>query len=164
MFRLDTAAAGSPREGVFYMTSNDYYDTSNYATRLIGDNLVIYTPFDVDDMTRQTFRWPVVRRWRSDDERQIDIDRRSRPLFDAAEIYRPVRADGRSRPSTPSRSARLARPAASATSQCRTTAFIGPNRSQWYVTETDAYLWTTSRSYQSYDPQACDQPATFDGN
>ncbi len=35
------------REGVFYMSSNDYYSSSNYATRLIGDNLVIYTPFDV---------------------------------------------------------------------------------------------------------------------
>jgi hypothetical protein len=32
------------------------------------------------------------------------------------------------------------------------------------VTENDAYLWTTSRNYESYDPQSCDQPATFNGN
>ena len=40
--------------------------------------------------------------------------------------------------------------------ECRTTAFVGPNTSQWYVTETDAFLWMTSRTYQSFDPQSCD--------
>ena len=45
VFRLDTATGRLAREGVFYMSSNDYYSSSNYATRLIGDNLVIYTPF-----------------------------------------------------------------------------------------------------------------------
>ena len=92
VFRLDTATGHLARQGVFYMSSNDYYSSSNYATRLIGDNLVIYTPFQRRRHDPATFKWPVVRRWRSDDERQVDIDRRSRPLFDAAEIYRPVRA------------------------------------------------------------------------
>ncbi|HKR24672.1 MAG TPA: beta-propeller domain-containing protein, partial [Allosphingosinicella sp.] len=163
VFRLDTASGRLSREGVFYMTSNDYYDTSNYATRLIGDNLVIYTPFEANDMAAQTFRWPVVRRWRSDEERQIDIDRRSRPLFNAAEIYRPVRPVEDPYVHTVS-----VCPLGAATGEreleCRTTAFVGPNRSQWYVTETDAYLWTAPRQLYSYDPQGCDLPATFANN
>ncbi len=88
VFRLD-AAGRLAREGVFYLSSNDYYSSSNYATRLIGDNLVIYTPFDVLDMSRATFSWPVVRRWVTDEEREGDMSE-GRPLFDAAQIYRPV--------------------------------------------------------------------------
>ena len=145
------------------MTSNDYYDTSNYATRLIGDNLVIYTPFEVSDMARQTFRWPVVRRWRSDDEPDVDADRRSRPLFDAAQIYRPVRASDD--PTVHSVSVCPLGPVGGDRNlECRTTAFVGPNRSQWYVTESDAYVWTVSRQNYSFDPQACDVPASFENN
>ena len=163
VFRLDTGSGRLAREGVFYLTSNDYYNSSNYATRLIGDNLVIYTPFDIEDMTRQTFRWPVVRRWHSDDERQIDMDRRSRPLFDAADIYRPVRPTDDPTVHTVS-VCPLGQAGGERDLACRTTAFVGPNSSQWYVTETDAYLWTVSRTYETYNNQTCDVPATFEGN
>ena len=161
VFRLDTATGRLAREGVFYMTSNDYYDSSNYATRLIGDNLVIYTPFAVQNMTQATFKWPVVRRWRSDDERQTDIDRRSRPLFDAADIYRPVGAQENPTVHTVS-ICPLGQADGERNLECRSTAFIGPNTSQWYVTESDAFLWTTSRAYQSYDRQSCDAPVAFE--
>ena len=161
VLRLDVATGRLAREGVFYMSSNDYYSSSNYATRLIGDNLVIYTPFSVGDMTRQTFKWPVVRRWRSDDERDVDIDRRSRPLFDAAEIYRPVRPIDDPTVHTVS-VCPLGAVGSERDLSCRTTAFIGPNTSQWYVTESDAFLWTVSRNYQSYDPQACDRAPSFE--
>jgi hypothetical protein len=161
VFRLDTATGHLARQGVFYMSSNDYYSSSNYATRLIGDNLVIYTPFRVADMTQATFKWPVVRRWRSDDERQVDIDRRSRPLFGAAEIYRPVRPV-----ENPSVHTVSVCPLGTAGSErdleCRTTAFIGPNTSQWYVTASDAFLWTVSRDYDAYDSQACDRAPPFE--
>jgi hypothetical protein len=161
VFRLDTATGRLARQGVFYLSSNDYYDSSNYATRLIGDNLVIYTPFDAADMASQTFRWPVVRRWRSDEERQVDIDRRSRPLFNAAEIYRPVR--GEEDPTLHTVSVcPLGSVGPDANLECRSTAFIGPNTSQWYVTESDAYLWTTSRDYRSYDRQSCDSARGFE--
>jgi len=163
VFRLDTASGRLAREGVFYMSSNDYYDSSNYATRLIGDNLVIYTPFRVATMTDAHFKWPVVRRWRSDEERDIDIDRRSRPLFDAADIYRPVRPG--EDPTVHTVSVCPLGPAASERDlECRSTAFIGPNTAQWYVTESDAFLWTTSRSYQSYDRQACDAAPAFEAS
>lgn len=160
VFRLD-AAGRLAREGVFYISSNDYYSSTNYATRLIGDNLVIYTPFNVLDMTQASFDWPVVRRWHSDDERDEDARRRSRPLFDAAEIYRPVRDVEDPTVHTVS-VCPLGRIDGDRDLECRTTAFVGPNSAQWYVSETDAYLWTTSRYYYSYDPQDCDAAPTFE--
>ena len=44
------------------------------------------------------------------------------------------------------------------------TLFVGSNASQWYVIESDAYLWTVSRDSRSYDSQACDVPADFETN
>ncbi|MEA3065778.1 MAG: hypothetical protein QOJ27_2230, partial [Sphingomonadales bacterium] len=135
VFRLDTASGRLSREGVFYISSNDYYSSSNYATRLIGDNLVIYTPFEVSDMARSTFRWPVVRRWLPEESREAAL-RRGRPLFDPAGIYRPVRSD--EDPTVHTVSVCPLGPAGSGRDlECRTTAFVGPNTSQWYVTETD---------------------------
>jgi hypothetical protein len=158
--RLDATGRLS-REGVFYISSNDYYSSTNYATRLIGDNLVIYTPFSVLDMTMASFKWPVVRRWLSDEERADDALRRGRALFDAAEIYRPVRETEDPFVHTVS-VCPLGPVGHERNLECRTTAFVGPNTAQWYVTEADAFLWTTSRDYRSYDPQSCDAAPSFE--
>jgi hypothetical protein len=156
VFRLDTATGRLGREGVFYMSSNDYYSSSNYATRLIGDDLVIYTPFEVSSMAQEGFRWPVVHRWQEDEDSD-GPERAGRPLFDAAQIYRPARATDDPTVHTVS-VCPLGRATSGRDLECRTTAFVGPNTAQWYVTETDAYLWTTSRDYYSYESQACDAP------
>ena len=138
------------------MSSNDYYSSSNYATRLIGDNLVIYTPFRVAAMTQADVqmagRAPLALRRRAPGRHrppQPAPVRRGRDLP-------PGPRRPRIRPSTPSRSARWATVGSERDLECRTTAFIGPNTSQWYVTESDAFLWTVSRDYQSYESQACD--------
>jgi hypothetical protein len=156
VFRLDTESGRLARDGVFYISSNDYYSSSNYATRLIGDNLVIYTPFEVSDMARASFEWPVVRRWQADDDGG-GPERHGRPLFDAAQIYRPVRAIDDPTVHTVS-VCPLGRAGGGRGLECRTTAFVGPNSAQWYVTESDAYLWTISRDDYSYESQACDAP------
>lgn len=156
VFRLDTASGRLKREGVFHISSNDYYSSSNYATRLVGDNLVIYTPFEVSDMAQASFRWPVVRRWLPEESREA-AERRGRPLFDATQIYRPIRDVEDPTLHTVS-VCPLGPVGADRSLECRSTAFVGPEDSQWYVTETDAFMWTTSSSNRSYYSQACDAP------
>jgi len=154
VFRLDMASGRLARQGVFYMSSNDYYSSTNYASRLVGDNLVVYTPFNVYAMTRPDFRWPMVRRWVEGEDR-LAADRRSRPLFDAGQIYRPVRSSG-DLPTVHTVSVcPLGDVDAGRDLQCRTTAFVGPSQAQWYVTEQDAYLWTTDYNYSSAREGAC---------
>lgn len=156
VLRLDEAGRLS-REGVFYLSSNDYYSSTNYATRLIGDNLVIYTPFEVRDMARPRFRWPVVRRWTEGLARD-DLQSSGRPLFDAAGIYRPVRA--LDNPTVHTVSVCPLGPVGAARDlECRTTAFVGHGGAQWYVTETDAFLWTIDRwpSLQASEECAADR-------
>jgi hypothetical protein len=161
VFRLD-ADGRLGREGVFLISSNDYYSSSNYATRLIGDNLVIYTPFEASEMAEDSFAWPAVRRWVPEESR-YDENQPTAPLFDAKEIYRPVR-DAED-PTVHTVSVCPLGPVGPMRDlECRTTAFVGPNRAQWYVTDSDAYLWMVSREYYSYDSQACDLPRGFDGD
>jgi hypothetical protein len=153
VFRLG-AGGRIAREGVFRISSNDYYSDNNYSTRLIDGNLVTYTPLRVGDMARAGYRWPVVRRWLAeDDAREIAegrADRRDRgergevsgpPLLDATQIYRPaVNVDD---PVIHTVSVcPLASTASGAALHCRTTAFAGPPRPEWLVTGTDVFLWT----------------------
>lgn len=161
VFRLD-ADGRLAREGVFLISSNDYYDSRNYATRLIGENLVIYTPLEVSEMAWDDFTWPTVRRWLPEESRYHEIIR-SVPLLDADQIYRPVRDT--EDPTVHSVSVCPLGPVGPMHDlECRTTAFVGPNRAQWYVTDSDAFLWMVSREYYSYDSQACDLPHGFDGD
>jgi hypothetical protein len=172
VFRLDDAGRLT-REGVFRISSNDYYSDSNYATRLIDGNLVTYTPLRISDMEWADFKWPVVRRWLPEDdartaaflvrrarnwrERRDDPPAAGPPLIDAANIYRPVR-----RLQDPVIHTVSVCPLASSDNggslSCRTTAFVGPETVQWYVTEDSAYLWTAGEGERSDHRCAEDRP------
>lgn len=117
------------REGRYLISSNDYYSTDNYATRLIGDTLVIYTPVDLSSGD-QGFHYPRVRR--ADGDGEAD---RGRPLLSGTDIYAPP--------------GKIDNPVLHAISfcplrtglQCRTTAFVGPEMREFYLSPTDAFLW-----------------------
>jgi hypothetical protein len=160
VFRLSDAGRLS-REGVFRISSNDYYSDSNYATRLIDGNLVTYTPLRISDLERADFKWPAVRRWLPQDdarsaaflarrarnwrERPDDPPAAGPPLIDAANIYRPVRLLENPVIHTVS-VCPLASSDNGGSLDCRTTAFVGPETPQWYVTEDSVYLWTAGES------------------
>jgi len=133
------------REGVFHISSNDYYDSNNYATRLVGDRLVIYTPIEVDNLGRSGagsagFDYPVVRRWLPEQERE-EAERRGTKLFDARGIYRPVRTEADPTIHTVS-VCPLGEVGSGRDLECRSIAVIGPRQAEWYVTEDEVFLWT----------------------
>lgn len=154
VFRLDPAGKLA-REGIFRLSSNDYYSSNNYATRLIGDSLITYTPLSVLDMARSAFEWPIVRRWlpQPDADRLARRTRRGRPLLDAASIYRPVRTTNE--PVVHTVSVCPLGGDGSADLACRTTAFVGPPAVQWYVTDEQVYLWMEAGSEDLGDRDDC---------
>ncbi len=87
VFRLDRETGRIERRGVFLISSEDYYDVDNYATRVVGDRLVIYTPYDPEDLVNRRNR-PVVRRWVPSED--YDDEARGEPMLEAENIYRPV--------------------------------------------------------------------------
>jgi hypothetical protein len=145
VFRLD-AAGRVRREGVFLISSNDYYSATNYATRLVGDSLVVYTPYGIGGWGG-TRGWPTVRRWLPEVERR-EAAARGVKLFDAERIYRPVRDI--LYPEIHTISVCPLGPAGEGRDlTCRTTAFVGPREAQLYVTDRHAYLWTNASPWDS---------------
>ena len=130
------------RETTYFISSNDYYDVENYATRLVGGNLVIYTPLAVGNINpERPMRWPLVRRWlREGDHRAITSA--GVALFDARDIYKPVQ-----RTSAPMVHSVSVCPLGDARSgdelECRTTGFVGAARREFFVSNSDIYLWVT---------------------
>lgn len=128
------------REAVYFVSSSDYYDTENYATRLVDGMLVIYTPISLEYHDPDADKpWPLVRRWIRTEEGE-DIITDGEVLFDARTIYRPLQRTyepwvhtlsfcdlGGTRPGDEL--------------QCRSTAIVGPRHREFYVSERDAFLW-----------------------
>lgn len=123
--------------GTWHLRSNDYYSSRNYASRLIGDKLVFYSPLfldlgneDLDGML------PGVRRWRKD---QPD-DARFTRILPADRIYRAPRelaAEAGVALHTVT-ICDLAQP----TFACTATAVLGAPGQTFYVAGDAAYVWT----------------------
>ena len=140
------------REATYYISSNDYYDIENYATRLVNGNLVIYTPLDLSYVDpRRQMQYPVVRRWIRDGDARA-VTTRGRPLFDAQDIYKPIR----SLPEPMVHSVSVC-PLGDLRSgdefECRTTAFVGPSQREFFVSTSDIYLWTTPDAWDESLPE-----------
>ncbi len=148
------------REGVFKRRSNDYYSGSNYATRIVGDSLVLYSLSEIDaldedgtfglasmqqwvrepaDAPRRTRR----RRWNDPEEDRQPPPAGSR-LLDANAVYRPVRTEAEPSIHTISICPLTAQMASAAALPCRSTAFVGPQAAQWYATADETVLWAVN--------------------
>ena len=145
------------RQGVFLISSDDYYSATNYATRVVGDSLVVYTPYGLVPSRGQ---WPTVRRWLPEEQREQALRRGTR-LYDAQSIYRPV-----SNLTAPTVHTITVCPLTGVGEgrdlQCRATAFAGPGRGQLYVTSRHAYVWTTPHQSddQAYYRSECETEGT----
>jgi hypothetical protein len=133
--------------GTWHLRSNDYYSSRNYASRLIGDKLVFYSPLfldlgndDVDEML------PGVRRWRKD---QPD-DARFTRILPADRIYRgPRELDVEAGVALHTVTiCDLSQP----NFVCTATAVLGAPGQTFYVAGDAAYVWT--------NPFVWDAPAT----
>lgn len=135
---LEMDAAGQfVRLGSFLISSSDYYDVDNYATRIVDGQLVVHMPYLVSDMdSLDSDSWPTLRRWTSEDSQP---DNR-RQLFDGREIYRPVLPI--IEPTIHTISVCDLGRGNRAGLDCHTQAFIAGPSSELYVSGEYAYLWT----------------------
>jgi hypothetical protein len=139
------------REAVYFLSSNDYYDIENYASRLVNGNLVIYTPLAVNEMQAgASASFPLVRRWLSEGERSATTS--GRPLYNARDIYRPIQATY-----TPVVHTISVCPLGSERGgdelDCNSTAIVGPPSREFYVSTSHIYLWT----WPGYNDETPDQ-------
>lgn len=136
---FDISRDGSLRyRDTYHLRSNDYYSARNYASRLIGDTLVFYTPmhFNPWNMAGREFM-PAMRRWRADAP-----PGEFRRILPATRIYRTDEDidpfDGGMALHTVTRCDLSAREL-----DCSSTAVLGPAGRVFYVSADSVFVWTT---------------------
>ncbi len=130
------------REGSYFLSSDDYYDTENYATRLVNGNLIIYSPLDVSELPGgERPKYPLVRRWLRETEDRDNVLSSGRHLFDARDIYRPLRPTLNPVVHTIS-VCPLGEDIAGDELDCTSTAVVSDDRREFYISNDHIYLWT----------------------
>lgn len=135
LFDIDDKG-GLAYRATYHLRSNDYYSSRNYASRLIGDQLIFYTPMRMSVWDAGLAEvYPALRRWRpgataKDFRRILPATRIYRsddeldPLEDAT-LHTVSVCDLR----------RIEM-------QCKSSAVLGPSGRVFYVSADSVYVWT----------------------
>lgn len=121
-----------------HLTSADYYSSRNYASRLVGNRLVVYAPIEVDTVEETLADPPALVRWRRDGK-----GARQR-LVEAKDVHRAPERGG----ATEGRIDALHMVTRCNLTQvrltCRATAIFGPWSRSFYVAPDATYVWMTN--------------------
>lgn len=147
LFNLDTKGRLSYR-ATYHLRSNDYYSARNYASRLLGNTLIFYSPLGIDtyDPDPDDFI-PAIRRWH-----RAAVPEDFERLLPAQRIYRSpgeLDLDEDVALHTVTTCELGTQPLA-----CNATAVLGPTGRSFYVSRDAVYVWTTPWSLSTEKPNA----------
>lgn len=138
---FDISAAGSlDYRSTYHLRSNDYYSSRNYASRLVGNKLIFYTPQYLGYGGDSMERFPAVRKWHKG-----ATDKEFRTIVQPTSIYRaekPVESSNGTALHTVT-SCDLG----SREFSCSATATLGAPGRVFYVSPSSVYVWTTDWNY-----------------
>jgi hypothetical protein len=134
---FDVSSAGQlSYRATYHLRSNDYYSSRNYASRLIGSKLIVYSPHVLNPWGDPYATFPAMRQWRPgalpSDFRRIApamrIYRSDDPLdpFAGVALHSVTICE-------------LAKPEV----DCQSTAVMGPPGRVFYVSPNSVFVWTT---------------------
>ena len=132
LFDIDAAGKLSYR-ATYQLRSNDYYSSRNYASRLIGDKLVFYTPLYIrpDDPYGS---FPAMRRWHGDPKGAF------KPIAPATRIYRTADALDLSWPTLHTVTVC---DLGKREMECEATGVLGSPSRSFYVSQGSVYVWSS---------------------
>ena len=136
-------------EDAYQLRSADYYSERNYASRMIGNELILYTPLPLSWQNDPMETMPAIRRWRAVDE---DGDRRRgyQRIAQSTDIYVPAwRRDTEDARITTLHTVTRCDVTAPVF-RCRAIGVLGTDSRTFYVSQTAVYVWTAQ------DPNASD--------
>ena len=126
----------------YQLRSNDYYSSRNYASRLIGDKLIFYSPLYLNASAENPyFGFPALRKW----HKGATMDEFKR-IVSAPQVYypdQPYESEAGNALHTVT-----VCDLASGDFDCKATSVIGPWGRVFYVSPHAVYVWMTSWSYQ----------------
>jgi hypothetical protein len=124
-------------EDAYHLRSNDYYSSRNYASRLIGNRLVYYTPLYLGWGNDPFAGFPAVSRWQQGKKPVFRRVARARDVYVV-----PSMRDDEDAPLDTLHSVmdcNLTAPVM----DCKATAVLGPASRTFYVSPTAVYLWVS---------------------
>lgn len=136
LFNIDDA--GNLRyRSTYHLRSNDYYSSRNYASRLIGNKLVFYTPSYLWlNSEKPTEGFPAVRKWHKG-----ATEKEFQSIVAPTNVYKPARAVN----SNYGLALHTVTTCDLGNEQfnCKATAVIGPAGRVFYVSPKSVYVWVT---------------------
>jgi beta propeller domain-containing protein len=133
-FRMDPA--GRLRfEDAWHLRSNDYYSSRNYASRLIGNRLIFYTPLYLEWEGDPFEALPGIRRWQGDSKAAF------KRLVGARRIYIPEIMRRSRDARVEALHSVISCDLTAADLGCSATGVIGPMSRTFYVSRQGVYLW-----------------------
>ncbi len=132
LFKINSSGRLNYRS-TYHLRSNDYYSSRNYASRLIGDRLVFYTPTYLNVSGREISGVPAIRRWSKN-----ALPEDFRPVLDSRRIYRPNREMGDQTTLHTVTSCEIGTDGL----DCKGSGVLGSAGRVFYVAEDSVYVWT----------------------
>jgi hypothetical protein len=139
LFNIDAQGQLSYRS-TYYLRSNDYYSSRNYASRLIGSKLIFYTPlhFYAGSSDADPFEsFPAVSKWHKE-AKPSDFRR----IVSASQVYRPE-AEFNVDDGVTLHTVTICN-LANGGFDCKATSVVGPSGNVFYVSPDSVYVWATS--------------------
>jgi hypothetical protein len=144
LFDIDQTGNLRYRE-TYHLRSNDYYSSRNYASRLIGNKLIFYTPLYLSTGSEDPFKsFPALRKWHkgaqdSEFERIVSATRVYRPEQQLSSLY------GMALHTV------TICDLAGLEMKCEATAVLGPPGRVFYVSPNSVYVWVTDEALTRED-------------
>ena len=133
LFQVDRNGKLSRRD-TFFLRSNDYYSSRNYASRLLGDKLVFYMPFHLGwGFDAENPMLPGVAHWDARTGRADDWDL----VIDGNEVFKPVQEVDE-----PVLHTVVTCDLGKSRFSCDAQGIIGPWGRSFYVSQSAVYVWT----------------------
>ncbi|MGH9871581.1 MAG: beta-propeller domain-containing protein [Pyrinomonadaceae bacterium] len=124
-------------QSTYHLRSNDYYSSRNYASRLIGNKLIFYTPLYMSVGAKDPFQsFPAVRRWHKGATPE-EFQR----IVSASRVYRPEH-EFNANYGTALHTVTVCY-LANGGFACTATAVLGPPGRVFYVSENSVYFWVS---------------------
>jgi len=118
-----------------HLRSNDYYSSRNYASRLIGNELILYAPLDLDWKNDPLEALPGIRRWAGDEKAVF------RPIARARQVYIPPVVRRAREPAIEALHTVTRCDLTAPVLDCRASAVFGPEGRTFFVSPNAVYLW-----------------------
>ena len=130
----------------YFIDSNDYYSSRNYASRLVDDKLIFYMPYYLfswdysDGESKRKMMLPQIKKWQRGNETTDGQD-----ILKKTDIYKPVQDI-----SDPTLHTVVSCDIEGSDLDCSAKAILGPYSRNFYVSPNAIYTWISDINFLSY--------------